>query len=137
MKHDGGNIMFWECFFVSDPQRLLRVQVRINVQKKKMLEENLMQSARNMSIGKIYVFSARHWPLNCMSSIAHHQVHTIPLWSIVVGGSIMMWGCFSAAGPKSLLWVEVRMNAAKYWEISLETWCSLTRNPNLWRRSFF
>ena len=33
------------------------------------------------------------------------------------GGSIMLWGCFSAAGTRRLVRIEVKMNGAKYREI--------------------
>jgi hypothetical protein len=33
------------------------------------------------------------------------------------GGSIMLWGCFSAAGAGRLVRIEGKMNSAKYREI--------------------
>jgi hypothetical protein len=33
------------------------------------------------------------------------------------GGSIMLWGCFSAAGPGRLVRMEAKMNEAKDREI--------------------
>jgi hypothetical protein len=33
------------------------------------------------------------------------------------GGSIMLWGCFSAAGIGRLVRIEAKMNEAKYREI--------------------
>ena len=33
------------------------------------------------------------------------------------GGSILLWGCFSAAGTERLVRIEERMNGAKYREI--------------------
>ena len=31
-----------------------------------------------------------------------------------VGGNIMLWGCFSAAGTRRLVRIEAKMNGAKY-----------------------
>ena len=47
---------------------------------------------------------------------AHHHKHTI---STVKhgGGKIMLWGCFSAAGPGRLVKVEGNMNAGQYHQI--------------------
>jgi hypothetical protein len=33
------------------------------------------------------------------------------------GGSIMLWGCFSAAGTERLVRIEAKMNRAKHREI--------------------
>ena len=33
------------------------------------------------------------------------------------GRSIMLWGCFSEAGPRRLVRIEAKMNRAKYKEI--------------------
>ena len=47
------------------------------------------------------------------SNTAHHHKHTIP--TVKHGdGSIMQWGCFSAAGPGRLVNVEGQMNTTKY-----------------------
>lgn len=43
----------------------------------------------------------------------HHQVNTIPTVKHF-GGSIMLWGCFSAAGTERLVLIEGKMNAAMY-----------------------
>ena len=47
---------------------------------------------------------------------AHHLANTIPMVKHG-GGSIMLWGCFSAAGNGRLVRIEGKMNGAKYREI--------------------
>ncbi|KAK3510100.1 hypothetical protein QTP70_026829 [Hemibagrus guttatus] len=47
---------------------------------------------------------------------AHHLANTIPTVKHD-GGSIMLWGCFSAAGTGRLVRIEGKMNAAMYRDI--------------------
>ncbi|KAK3556624.1 hypothetical protein QTP70_010818 [Hemibagrus guttatus] len=47
---------------------------------------------------------------------SHHLANTIPTVKHG-GGSIMLWGCFSAAGTGRLVRIEGKMNAAMYREI--------------------
>ncbi len=52
---------------------------------------------------------------------AHHMQSIIPKGKCA-GSSLMLWGCFSAAGTEGLIRVEEKLNAPKYWE-------SLNENP--------
>ena len=67
---------------------------------------------------------------------AHHQKHTIPTVKHG-GGSIMLWGCFSAAGPGRLVKIEGRMNAAKYTEILRDNLIQSARELRIGRRFIF
>jgi hypothetical protein len=44
---------------------------------------------------------------------SHHPYNTIPIVKHS-GGSIMLWGCFSAAGTGRLVRIEGTTNGAKY-----------------------
>jgi hypothetical protein len=53
------------------------------------------------------------------------------------GGSIMPWGCFSMAGTGRLVWIEAKINGAKYREILDENLLKSTQDLRLGRRFTF
>ncbi|KAI3361753.1 hypothetical protein L3Q82_002097 [Scortum barcoo] len=66
----------------------------------------------------------------------HHQANTIP--TVKHGGSsIMLWGCFSAAGTGRLVRIEGKMNAAMYRDILDENLLQSTLDLRLGRRFIF
>ncbi|KAG2458274.1 TCB1 transposase, partial [Polypterus senegalus] len=63
---------------------------------------------------KIELFGVKHvWR---KPGTAHHQANTIPTVKHG-GGSIMLWGCFSAAGTGRLVRIKGKMTAAMYRDI--------------------
>ncbi len=67
---------------------------------------------------------------------AHHLSNTVPTVKHG-GGSIMLWGCFSAAGTGRLFAIEGKMNAAKYRDILDENLLQSAQDLRLGRRFTF
>ncbi len=67
---------------------------------------------------------------------AHHLSNTVPTVNHG-GGSIMLWGCFSAAGTGRLVAIEGKMNAAKYRDILDENLLQSAQDLRLGRRFTF
>ncbi len=67
---------------------------------------------------------------------AHHLSNTVPTVK-QGGGSIMLWGCFSAAGTGRLVAIEGKMNAAKYRDILDENLLQSAQDLRLGRRFTF
>ncbi len=66
----------------------------------------------------------------------HHLSNTVPTVKHG-GGSIMLWGCFSAAGTGRLVAIEGKMNAAKYRVILDENLLQSAQDLRLGRRFTF
>ncbi len=67
---------------------------------------------------------------------AHHLSNTVPTVKHG-GGSIMLWGCFSAAGTGRLVAIEGKMNAAKYRDVLDENLLQSAQDLRLGRRFTF
>lgn len=53
----GGNIILWGCFSLAGTGRLIRNERRMNAAKyREALEENLLQSTRNLRLGWRFIF---------------------------------------------------------------------------------
>jgi len=57
VKHGGGNLMFWGCFAASGTGRLVKIDGIMNKEEYvEILDQNLKQSARDLSLGRRWNF---------------------------------------------------------------------------------
>ncbi len=73
--------------------------------------------------------------ITCTSS-AHHLQSTIPKVKCA-GSSLVLWGCFSAAGTEGLVRVEEKLNAPNYRDSLNENTVQSIQNLRLGRRCTF
>uniref|UniRef100_A0A674A3F9 Tc1-like transposase DDE domain-containing protein n=1 Tax=Salmo trutta TaxID=8032 RepID=A0A674A3F9_SALTR len=55
VKHDGGSIMLAGCFSAAGTGRLVRIEGKMNGVKE-ILDENLLQSAKDLRLGRKFTF---------------------------------------------------------------------------------
>ncbi|KAG2470015.1 TCB1 transposase, partial [Polypterus senegalus] len=84
---------------------------------------------------ELFGVNARHHVWR-KSGTAHYQANTIPTVKHG-GGSIMLWGCFSAAGTRRLVRIKGKMTAAMYRDILDENLLQSALDLRLGRRFIF
>jgi len=63
LKHGGGSIMLWGCFLVAGTGRFARKEGAMNGAKyRQILEENLLQSAKDLRIWRRFMFQQDNDP---------------------------------------------------------------------------
>ncbi len=101
-----------------------------NLQKKHLKDP---QTLRN----EILLFDKPQFQASCLkeTSSAHRLQSSIPKVKCA-GSSLMLWGCFSAAGTEGLVRVEEKLNAPKYWDSLNENPVQSIQNLRLGRRFY-
>ncbi len=99
-----------------------------------LLSENTLGIWKN----KILWSDEPQFQTSCLkeTSSAHHLQSTIPKVKCA-GSSLMLWGCFSAAGTEGLVRVEEKLNAPKYSDSLNENPVQSIQNLRLGRRFTF
>ena len=63
VKHGGGSIMLWGCFSSTATGKLVRTEGKMDGAKyREILEENLMQSAKDLRLGRRFLFQLDNDP---------------------------------------------------------------------------
>ena len=63
MKHGGGSIMMWGYFSEAGTGGLVRIKAKMNKAKyREILDENLLQSAQDFRLGKMFTFQQDNDP---------------------------------------------------------------------------
>ena len=63
VKHGGGSIMLWGCFWVAGTGILVRIEAKVNGAKyREIPDENLLQSAQDLRLGRRFTFQQDNDP---------------------------------------------------------------------------
>ncbi len=75
VKHGGGSIMLWGCFSAAGTGRLVAIEGKMNAAKyRDILDENLLQSAQDLRLGRRFTFQQDHGPKHT-AKIAREWLH--------------------------------------------------------------
>ena len=70
VNHGGGIIMLWGCFSAAGTGRLVRIEGKINGAKcREILDENLLQSAQDLKLGRRFTFQQGNDPKHILTSL--------------------------------------------------------------------
>ena len=101
VKHGGGSIMLWGCF-AAGPGRLVKVEGNMNAEKyRQILEDNLTQSARELQLGRRFIFRQDNDP--------KHTAKTTHKWFKDNKVNVLEWPSQNPyLNPTENLWLDFK-----------------------------
>ena len=119
VKHGGGSIMLFSAAGIGKP---FRIEWRMNEAKyKEVLEENLLQSAHNLRLGRRVNLSAQHWPEAYSQDNAGSADKSL---------TVLVWPSQSPdLNPIEHLWKDLMMAVHRCFSSNLERFCQEEELP--------
>ncbi|KAG2468313.1 TCB1 transposase, partial [Polypterus senegalus] len=130
VKHVGGSIMLWGCFSAAGAGRLVRIKGKVTVAMyRDILDENLLQSALDLRLGRQFVFQQDNDP--------KHTAKISKEWLQDNSVNVLEWPSQSPdLNPIEHLWRDLKMAVHRRFQSNLmelercckEEWAKLAKD---------